>query len=297
MVVTVVAMVRQGLIAAGIGAALVTAAAVSVLSADPQSAVPLAVDDPPTAPAPAPAPPPAQEPESPTTPQAPPAIAGEVITHGPRDVPEVAITLDTAFSAETARLTDAGVFPPQFNEPVLDYLTEAEVPATIFVTGLWAEAYPQAMARIADTEFFELGNHTWSHAGWTPNCFGLPAPGSEVDQRFEIARTSALISDYTGAWPTFLRFPALCHDQNAVALAGEYGMTTVDTDILMFDTGATNAAATSATIAAAAQPGSIILLHLTGAPNAPATLEILSQLLPALNQRGLTPVTLTELLN
>ena len=41
---------------------------------------------------------------------------------------------------------------------------------------------------------------------------------------------------------------------------------------------------------------STLLLHLNGAPNAPATLQIVQQLLPMLSERGLQPVTLSELL-
>jgi peptidoglycan/xylan/chitin deacetylase (PgdA/CDA1 family) len=226
----------------------------------------------------------------------PEPVTGQLLSHGPRDVPKVAITFDTAFSADTAALTAAGVFPPQFNEPVLDYLDAESVPATMFVTGVWAEAYPQAMERIAATERFELANHTWSHAGWTDDCYGLPSPGDETASRFEIARSAKLISEYTGQWPSYIRFPGLCHDLYDVALAAEYGSRTVDADVTIFDSGMTDATGTAMGIMSQVQPGSIILLHLNGPPNAPVTLDILKQVLPALRERGLTPVTVSELL-
>lgn len=281
------------------GAALVAGAAFAVLAEGPQSAIPLAVDEPPpiTAPAEPQKPTPEPAPEKSDGPaEAPDPVAGELISHGPRDVSKVAITFDTAFSPDTAALVESGVFPPQYNEALLDYLDAENVPATMFVTGVWAELYPQAMERIAATEKFEFANHTWSHAGWTPDCYGLPGPGDEVASRFEIARSAKLISEYTGEWPSYIRFPGLCHDAADVALAGEYGELTVDADVTVFDSGMTEAGPAVFGILSQVQPGSIILLHLNGAPNAPATLEILKQVLPALRERGLEPVTVSELL-
>jgi len=297
--VTVIAMARPALIAVGIGAALVAGAAVVVLAEGPQSAIPLAVDQPPpttAAPAPVTPEPTPNEPAQPAPTDIPPPVPGELISNGPRDIPKVAITFDTAFAADTAALTNAGIFPPQYNEAVVNYLAAEKIPATVFVTGLWAEQYPQAMERMAGIDTFEFGNHTWSHAGWTDDCYGLPSPGDEVAQRFEIARSAKLIAQYADSWPTYIRFPGLCQDPGDVALAGEYGEYTVGTDLTIFDTGVTDASFAVEGILAEVQPGSIILLHLNGAPNTPATLEILTQLVPALRERGLTPVTVSELL-
>jgi len=44
------------------------------------------------------------------------------------------------------------------------------------------------------------------------------------------------------------------------------------------------------------KPGSILLMHLNGAPNAPVTAAILKVLIPGLKAKGLTPVTLSTLL-
>jgi peptidoglycan/xylan/chitin deacetylase (PgdA/CDA1 family) len=44
------------------------------------------------------------------------------------------------------------------------------------------------------------------------------------------------------------------------------------------------------------RPGSIVVLHLVGAPNAPATAEALREILPKLRDRGYQPVTLEDLL-
>jgi len=47
---------------------------------------------------------------------------------------------------------------------------------------------------------------------------------------------------------------------------------------------------------AAAKPGAIIVMHLNGAPHAPATATALHSLIPALRTRGLQFVTVRDLL-
>lgn len=292
-------MARPATIALALGAAVVVGVGVVVLAEDPQQAVPLAVVNPPSptptaspaSPAPTPTPSESAAPAAPITP-----VPAEVITNGPRDVPKVAITFDTAYSAETDALVTSGAIGPQYNAAVLDYLDATSTPATVFVTGLWGEQYPDAMKRLAATSTIELGNHTWSHAGWAGECYGLPQPGDVENQKLEIGRTAMLIAGYTGRAPSLIRFPALCHDPADVALAAEFGEYTVDTDIGLNDTGVTEAAPVAAGILEQVQPGSIILLHLNGPPNTPATVEILNQLVPGLQAKGLTPVTVSELI-
>jgi peptidoglycan/xylan/chitin deacetylase (PgdA/CDA1 family) len=223
-------------------------------------------------------------------------VPAEVISNGPRDVPKVALTFDTAYSAETAALVSEGAIGPQYNAAVLDYLDATKTPATVFVTGLWGQQYPAAMKRLAATSTIEIGNHTWSHAGWAGDCYGLPSPGDVASQKLEIGRTAMLIAGYTGRAPTLIRFPGLCHDAADVSLAATFGEYTVDTDIDLNDTGVTEVEPVVAGILEQVQPGSIILLHLYGPPNTPATLEILSQLVPGLQEKGLTPVTVSELI-
>jgi peptidoglycan-N-acetylglucosamine deacetylase len=44
------------------------------------------------------------------------------------------------------------------------------------------------------------------------------------------------------------------------------------------------------------RPGSIVVMHLNGAPNAPMTARSLDRVLPGLRERGLRAVTVSELL-
>ena len=57
-----------------------------------------------------------------------------------------------------------------------------------------------------------------------------------------------------------------------------------------------NAAAIANQTIANAKPGGVIVMHMMGAPNAPATAAALRQVIPALRARGLRFVKLEKLL-
>lgn len=100
-----------------------------------------------------------------------------------------------------------------------------------------------------------------------------------------------------GTASAYFRFPGLCHTSGDEKIVAAEGMRTVDTDIDVDDAMASDATRTVAAILASIKPGSIVLLHLNGPPNAALTAPILQGILPALAARGLTPVTLRDLLN
>lgn len=70
--------------------------------------------------------------------------------------PHVALTFD-------AEHPDRSWCPPGVAERILDVLAGAGIPATFFVQGRWAEAYPATARRIAD-EGHVVGNHSHHHA-------------------------------------------------------------------------------------------------------------------------------------
>ena len=69
---------------------------------------------------------------------------------------QVALTFD-------AEHPDRSWCPPGTAERILDVLAGAGIPATFFVQGRWAEAYPATARRIAD-EGHLVGNHSHHHA-------------------------------------------------------------------------------------------------------------------------------------
>lgn len=225
-----------------------------------------------------------------------PAVPPVAVNNGDRSAAKVALTFDADLSQYTLNRIYNGTMPDQYNVAVVDYLERTGTPATMFVTGLWAQRYPLAMERFAANANFEIANHTYSHEAWTSNCYKLPFITDVAAKRAQVSETSDIIAAYTGEQPRHFRFPGLCHNPDDLALVAGMGLVPVDTDIQGSDAFAKNPYAVAQSIAAQTQPGSVILLHLNGAPNAPATLQIVEQLLPMLAERGLQPVTLADLL-
>lgn len=297
-------MARPTMIALGIAGALVVAAGAVVLSESPQKPVPLAVVQPtptPTAsptpsPSAPPAPAPTPTPTAPATPTVPGPIQPMLLNNGPREVPKIAITFDTPYNDAIGYQVTAGSLPRQVNADVLNVLEATGTPATVFVTGQWANAYPDAMGRMSANPLYEIGNHTWSHSAWSPDCYGLDPIGDLNVQKFEVRATADVIAKYTGYYPTLFRFPALCGTEAALAVPAEIGEVTIGSDVPFSDAYVTDVNSYVATVVSQAQNGSILLLNLNGPPNAPATAQILEALIPALKAKGLQPVKVSDLI-
>lgn len=222
--------------------------------------------------------------------------AGRAVTHGRRDQPKVAITLDADFSPQALAHVREGRYGRQVNDHAVGLIERERVPITVFVTGMWAQQYPADLARLAANPQVEIANHTWNHRAWTGNCYGLPRVTSAAEKRREVRRTNDWLRTRTGRAPRYFRFPGLCHSGADLKIIASQGLRTVDTDVPTSDAFATDARRTARDMLAATRPGSILLLHLNGAPNAPATARILRLLVDGLRERGLQPVTLSDLL-
>lgn len=87
---------------------------------------------------------------------------------------------------------------PQHTPELLDALARYEIPATFFVLGKHAQAYPEIVERIA-AEGHTLGNHTWTHSD--------PNQLSRAEFAAELQRTDELIERITGTPPQLMRPP------------------------------------------------------------------------------------------
>jgi peptidoglycan-N-acetylglucosamine deacetylase len=189
---------------------------------------------------------------------------------------------------------ESGKVASYANMNVIDILQARHVPATFFLTGLWALRYPELAARLADDPDFEIGNHTYRHSAYTPNCHGLPQlPRPEMTS--DASRTFDVIQRLGGNQTHYFRFPGLCHDQAALTALAPLGVTVIDGDVVSGDPFATAAAPIVHSVLTRVQPGSIIILHITEA-NAPFTDEALGPILDGLAAKGLRPVRLSQLL-
>src|SRR5205823_6370765 len=95
-----------------------------------------------------------------------------------------------------------------------------------------------------------------------------------------------------GSEPRCFRFPGGCHSASDLNLVASLGEQPVQWDVISGDAYLRDPAAVARQTLAGVKPGSIVVMHLVGAPNAPATAGALRTVLHALRQRGLRPVTL-----
>jgi peptidoglycan/xylan/chitin deacetylase (PgdA/CDA1 family) len=218
----------------------------------------------------------------------------EVVNHGPRTGNSVALTFDADMTDVMLANLDSGKVASYANLKVIDMLQERGIPATFFLTGLWALRYPDVARRLADDPNFEIGNHTYRHSAYVPNCYTLPQlPRTEMTE--DARRTFDVIGGLGGNQTRYFRFPGLCHDQAALTALAPLGVTVIDGDVVSGDPFATAAAPVINAVLTRVKPGSIIILHITEA-NAPFTDEALGPILDGLKAKGLQPVRLSQLL-
>ena len=163
------------------------------------------------------------------------------------------------------------------------------MPATFFLTGDFADAYPALSRRISAS--YPVGNHTQNHPDLTT--LSDTAVRSEIDE----ARRS--IADATGKAPgPWFRFPFGEVDARRIALvnAACYVPFRWTTDTLGWQGTSSGRSVASVTqrVLDGATPGGIVLMHLGAHPDDHSTLDAdaLPGIIDGLRSRGYTFVTL-----
>jgi len=184
--------------------------------------------------------------------------------------------------------------PSEWTAAIAGALEAHGARGTFFVLGPAAERHPDVLARLVRGGH-EIGNHLWSHAD--------PERQAPAELRAELDRTAAVVAAATGARPRLAR-PPYCGAPAKLAHAARRGgaglivIRSVDPE----DWRAESAEAIVERVLADVGPGDIVCLHdgiapgNRGTPSRAATAEAVARLVPALLERGLRPVTVSELL-
>jgi peptidoglycan/xylan/chitin deacetylase (PgdA/CDA1 family) len=157
---------------------------------------------------------------------------------------------------------------------------------TVLAVGSWLQAQPEMARRILDGGH-ELGNHTQNHAD---------IARMDAARAFtEINACAELLKRLTGSIGTWFRPSQTQHATPLIeAQAARVGYRTcLSYDLDSLDYTDPPPAAVVATVTKAIQNGSIVSMHFGHA----TTLTAIPQILDRLRQRGLRPVTMTELLS
>ncbi|MFJ5276229.1 polysaccharide deacetylase family protein [Streptomyces parvulus] len=223
-----------------------------------------------------------------------PAGLTPVFEHGPRTAGKtIALTFDADMTADQGPRAASG---ERFDNPgLISTLRRLEVPATVFMTGRWAEEYPDEARSIGRDPRFEIANHSYSHYAYTDDCYGLPTVSRDrMRSDLERAYTAFRKAGVPDAMPYF-RFPGGCYDRAALKELTAAGVTTVQWDVVSGDAFATDADAVAREVLDGAKPGSVVVMHCTRSA-APVTEQAIRTIVPALRERGYRFVKVSELI-
>jgi peptidoglycan/xylan/chitin deacetylase (PgdA/CDA1 family) len=166
--------------------------------------------------------------------------------------------------------------------------------ATFFLRGPAVEERPEAVADLAEAGH-ELGNHLWSHTDASTQ-----DPG---EIRAEIERTARAIQAAGGGNPTLIRPPYHKGPEEVAAAARGLGVRAVVVrSIAVSDWAAKSEDEVFEPVLAAAAPGDIVCLHdgissdRRDRDSREPTVAAVKRLVPALLDRGLRLVTVSQLL-
>ena len=169
---------------------------------------------------------------------------------------------------------------PNYNtNKVLDILEKYNVPATFFILGSKIKGNEYILKRMASSGM-EIGNHTYSHL--------LLTKYQEDKIKEEIDSTSNLIFEVTGKYPTLLR-PSYGSVNSKIKKTADMPIIIWDIDTL--DWKYHNSKRISKRVLNKAGDGDIVLMHDIYS----ATANALNIIIPELQNRGYTFVTVSEL--
>ena len=218
----------------------------------------------------------ARSPVSPSDPVPDCTIVDGVFVSGSRAGNRVALTFDLC----PRRVN------PAFQTDVVDYLEHRRTPATFFVSGDWADANPEGLARLASIPFFEIGLHGQKH---------LLLTGATTEQIVsEIEDGRATLARHGVTATAFFRPPFFEAPTGLSIIAHEHGVLAVTGDAALGDPNPLrNASLMQRDGIRWVQAGSIIIMHAnTGGMH---TCDTLRGLVPLMEQRGYEFVRVSDL--
>ncbi|MGW4564401.1 polysaccharide deacetylase family protein [Streptomyces sp. NPDC004561] len=217
-----------------------------------------------------------------------------VFEHGPRNLGKtVAFTFDADMTADEGPRAASG---EHFDNPeLIGTLRSLKVPATIFMTGRWADEYPAEARSLGGDPQFEVANHSYSHYAFTADCYGLPTISPDkMRSDVERAQTAFHNAGLRDTMPYF-RFPGGCYDRQTLRTLGGLGMTAVQWDVVSGDAFATDADAVARQVLDGVKPGSVVIMHCTRSA-APTTEQVVRTVVPELRKRGYSFVKVSQLI-
>lgn len=221
--------------------------------------------------------------------------SANVIFHGPRDKKKIALTFDAEMTDGMRAAVLSGKYKSSYDKRIIDTLTSTNTKATLFLTGMWIELYPEATKEFSQNPLFELGSHSYTDSSYSGFCYGLHQLANTLKIE-DIGATEKLLREHAGIDNRLFRFPGGCYTPDDVKLVNDANDTVVHWDVVGADGFNSNTNQIVANVVNNVQNGSIIVLHMNGAPTAPRTAEALPEIIKQLKAKGYEFVKVNELL-
>jgi len=151
-----------------------------------------------------------------------------------------------------------------YDQALIDYLTENEIPATLFISGEWINNYPDTVVELWEYPFFDIANHGKNHKPLSiegNSAYGIPGTASIEEVYEEVYGNHLKIKDLTGHTSKFFRSGTAYYDEVAVRIVEDLGEIVVNYNVLG-DAGATFSANQIYESMIQGEPGSIMLFHM-----------------------------------
>jgi len=157
-------------------------------------------------------------------------------------------------------------------DAVLDTLSAYDVKSTFFLTGEWAEKYPESVMKIKDAGH-EIGSHSYDHKDYTKL--------SESQIKEDVLRCDNIITGITGDEVKLVRTPSGAYNDTVTEAIESMGKTVVQWSRDSMDYGDATAEEIYRRSVEKTGEGDILLMH-TGTKN---TAAVLSRVLDSLTSR------------
>ena len=147
----------------------------------------------------------------------------------------------------------------------VEFLTENQIKATIFVSGLWLKNHPYTAQKLKDNPLFEFGNHGYHHkplATSPHTVYGIKSTESIEAAYQEVVQNQALIKSTLQVEPKWFRSGTGFYDERAILLLKGLGLTPVSYSLVSGDAATPHAKPQVMRRLARAKPFDIIIMHL-----------------------------------
>ncbi|NQX61320.1 polysaccharide deacetylase family protein [Paenibacillus qinlingensis] len=151
-----------------------------------------------------------------------------------------------------------------YDEKLIKYLIQEQIPATLFINARWMAANPSIFRALASNPLFEIENHGTEHRPLSVTgklAYGIAGTKNIKEVIHEMKDNADQIEKLTGKRPLFFRSGTAFYDEVAVSVAHDLGFDLAGYSVLG-DAGATYNAEQVYNAISKATNGSIVLAHM-----------------------------------